>query len=154
MRLSSLLVFLSSCYFCYSSIENKYIQEATNTASIGKPGHDCLFGGICSGGAICIELQCYCVDGQRESNGVCVDFLKNDEIIRETSSPVTIGLAGRACGIGGVCRPSTKCIDGICKCSQGYNPSFGECVRDLSVPRFVPRPFVPSSRSLPRFPSV
>lgn len=43
-----------------------------------------------------------------------------------------IGLAGHPCGQGGVCRPSTKCIEGTCKCRQGYNPSFGECIRNLN----------------------
>lgn len=128
--------------------------------SVGTPGTECLFGGICSGGSICIDVLCLCVDGEREFKGQCVEKSVYDRQIRKSESGIrlfisafisvvnhalteslqddkpdrlpTIGLAGHPCGQGGVCRPSTKCIEGTCKCRQGYNPSFGECIRDLN----------------------
>ncbi|EGT43209.1 hypothetical protein CAEBREN_19484 [Caenorhabditis brenneri] len=112
---------------------------------VGIPGTECLFGGICSGGSVCIDVLCLCVDGEREFEGKCVEKSVYDSKIKESESfqddkperLPPIGLAGHPCGQGGVCRPSTKCIEGTCKCRQGYNPSFGECVRDLNGKHFA-----------------
>eukprot|EP00081_Caenorhabditis_elegans_P002952 NP_001033536.1 Uncharacterized protein CELE_C46F4.3 [Caenorhabditis elegans] len=128
---------------------------------LGIPGTECLFGGICSGGSICIDILCLCVDGEREFDGQCVDQSVYDSKVKESESLhddkpenlPAIGLAGHPCGQGGVCRPSTKCIEGTCKCRQGYNPSFGECIRNLNVLRHIPRAFIPNHRSILRFPS-
>ncbi|CAI5454463.1 unnamed protein product [Caenorhabditis angaria] len=152
------MLLFSSIFFCFSILVTFIKSEETK---VGVPGTECLFGGICSGGSVCIDILCLCVDGQREWNYECVENDVYEKFEKEhqattnvvTSSLATIGLAGHACGMGGVCRPSTKCIDGTCKCSQGYNPSFGECVRDLSVPRQLPREFKPDFKSLLRFPS-
>ncbi|ULT82574.1 hypothetical protein L5515_017941 [Caenorhabditis briggsae] len=139
-----------------------FIQKSFGgDAKVGVPGTECLFGGICSGGSICIDVLCLCVDGEREFEGQCVEKSVYDSRIKESESfqddkleqLPAIGLAGHPCGQGGVCRPSTKCIEGTCKCRQGYNPSFGECVRDLNVPRHIPRAFIPNHRSILRFPS-
>lgn len=58
--------------------------------SVGIPGTECLFGGICSGGSICIDILCLCVDGEREFDGQCVDQSVYDSKVKESGMSLLV----------------------------------------------------------------
>uniref|UniRef100_A0A1I7RJY8 G protein-coupled receptor n=1 Tax=Bursaphelenchus xylophilus TaxID=6326 RepID=A0A1I7RJY8_BURXY len=90
-----------------------------------KPGRLCNQGQLCTGGSICDSSSkvCWCAKRHTIVNGTCTN---------NTMSSVL----GENCDDKKSCQSGAVCVDGVCKCPEGYIEEEGFCTKLVQRKRF------------------